>query len=688
METLAFRWFTLLYALLGLLMIAGGLRLLAGRESAAARLLKLAEIDTPPSSWVGLTRILFFLTLPSLFFAWVAGSWVELLFSVWCLAIVFLAARLLLHWKGAAEAILKYRDSLHGKISFIAANLISLGFILLLLLFHLHSGKQGFDREPYDLVITSGVVYDGSGTEGRTADVAIRGDRIVRVGRVSRSERRAAGRVIDAGGLAVSPGFINMLSWGAEPLINDGRSMSGIKQGVTLELFGEGWSMGPLNREMRTERWGEDPDGHLWRTLGEFLTWLEKRGVSANIGSFVGATTVRIHELGYRDRAPEPDELQRMRELVAEAMREGAMGLGSSLIYAPAFYADTEELIELAGVAGGYGGIYTSHIRSEGNRLLESVEELIRIGREAGIHAEIHHLKAAGRENWHKLDNVIERVERARETGQQVTANMYTYSAAATSLAAIFPPQSQEGGHDEWIARLRDPQQRSAIARRMNTPSDEWENFYLMAGGGEGIILTGFRTSGLQRYVGMTLAEVTAARGGSDEIETAIDLTIEDNSRIGAIYHLMSEENVRRQIALPWMSFGSDGGTFAAEGEVLERMMHPRAWGNFARLLGKYVREEGIIPLHEAIHRLTGLPAENLGLTGRGLLAEGYLADVVVFDPERIRDRATFEQPHRYAEGVVHVWVNGVQVLDTGEHTGEMPGRFVRGAGADPVRSP
>jgi len=533
--------------------------------------------------------------------------------------------------------------------------------------------------DQYDIVITNGIVYDGSGDFPQDADIGIRGDRIVKIGTIHNTS--GAKKVINAGGKAVTPGFINMLSWGAGSLLNDGRSMSGIKQGVTLELFGEGSSVGPLSEAMQRNRWGENPDEYLWKTLGEGLLYLEINGISTNVGSFVGATTLRIHQIGYNDREPAAEEMEKMKQLTDEAMREGAMGLGTSLIYAPAFYAKTDELIELAGVVGDYNGMYISHMRSEGNRLIESIDELIEIGQEAGVHAEIHHLKAAGRQNWDKLEEVIERVEAARNSGKPVTANMYTYDAAATSLAAIFPPWTQDGGHSAWIERLKDPETREQIIEEIKTPTDEWENFYQMAGGGDGIILVGLRSDELQKYVGMTLSEVAAERGDEDEVRTAVDLTIEDNNRIGAIYYLMSEENVQRQIQLPWMSFGSDGGTFAAEGDVLNRQMHPRAWGNFARLLGKYVREEKLISLEEAIYRLTGLPASNLKLNDRGFLNEGYYADIVIFDPETIEDHATFENPHQYATGVEHVFVNGIQVLNDGEHTGKFPGRFVKGPG-------
>jgi len=533
--------------------------------------------------------------------------------------------------------------------------------------------------DQYDIVITNGIVYDGSGDFPQDADIGIRGDRIVKIGTIHNTS--GAKKVINAGGKAVTPGFINMLSWGAGSLLNDGRSMSGIKQGVTLELFGEGSSVGPLSEAMQRNRWGENPDEYLWKTLGEGLLYLENNGISTNVGSFVGATTLRIHQIGYNDREPAAEEMEKMKQLTDEAMREGAMGLGTSLIYAPAFYAKTDELIELAGVVGDYNGMYISHMRSEGNRLIESIDELIEIGQEAGVHAEIHHLKAAGRQNWDKLEEVIDRVEAARNSGKPVTANMYTYDAAATSLAAIFPPWTQDGGHSAWIERLKDPETREQIIEEIKTPTDEWENFYQMAGGGDGIILVGLRSDELQKYVGMTLSEVAAERGDEDEVRTAVDLTIEDNNRIGAIYYLMSEENVQRQIQLPWMSFGSDGGTFAAEGDVLNRQMHPRAWGNFARLLGKYVREEKLISLEEAIYRLTGLPASNLKLNDRGFLNEGYYADIVIFDPETIEDHATFENPHQYATGVEHVFVNGIQVLNDGEHTGKFPGRFVKGPG-------
>ena len=534
--------------------------------------------------------------------------------------------------------------------------------------------------ERYDVILRGGTIYDGSGGPPFVGDVAIRGDSIVAVGDVGRA---SAATEIDVAGLAVAPGFINMLSWATESLIEDGRSLSGIKQGVTLEIFGEGESMGPLNEAMKQEMLEQQGDIKYaipWTTLGEYLEHLVERGVSTNVASFVGATTVRIHEIGYEDRPPTPEELERMRALVRQAMEEGALGVGSSLIYAPAFYAKTDELIELARVAAEYGGMYISHMRSEGNRLLEAVDELITIAREANIPAEIYHLKAAGVQNWPKIDEVIAKVEAARAEGLRITADMYTYTAGATGLDAAMPPWVQEGGLQQWKARLQDPRIRARLRREMTTPTDEWESLYLLAGSPERVILVGFKQDSLKYLTGKTLAEVARMRGKSPE-ETAMDLVVQDDSRVETVYFLMSEDNVKKQIALPWMSFGSDAGSLAPEGVFLKSNPHPRAYGNFARLLGKYVREEQVIPLEEAIRKLTTLPAENLKLRRRGALRPGYFADVVVFDPATISDQATFENPHQLATGMVHVFVNGVQVLRDGEHTGAKPGRVVRGPG-------
>ena len=531
----------------------------------------------------------------------------------------------------------------------------------------------------FDLLIENGDVYDGRGGPAYLADIAINGDQIAAIGR----DLGTADRTIDATGLAVAPGFINMLSWATESLIQDGFSQSDIRQGVTLEVMGEGFSMGPLNAAMKTEMLKQQWDikfDIVWTTLGEYLQHLEDRGISNNVASFVGATTVRIHELGYEDRAPTARELARMEDLVRQAMAEGALGVGSSLIYAPAFYSDTAELIALNRVAAEYGGRYISHIRNEGNQLLEAVDELITIAREANIGAEIYHLKAAGEANWNKLDQVFARVESARAEGLDITADMYTYTAGATGLDAAMPPWVQEGGHDAWVARLKDPGIRARVVEEMKQDSDAWENLYLAAGGPENLLLNGFKNNDLKHLTGKTLAEVAQLRGTSPE-DTIIDLVIEDDSRVGTAYFLMSEENVKKKIAQPWVAFDSDAESLAPEGVFLKSNPHPRAYGTFARLLGKYVRDEQVISLSEAIRRLTSFPAENLGIKDRGALKDGYYADITVFDPETIQDHATFAEPHQYATGVHHVVVNGVPVLLDGEHTGATPGRFVKGPG-------
>ena len=531
----------------------------------------------------------------------------------------------------------------------------------------------------YDVVIKSGRIYDGSGGPAYVADVAIEDDRIAAIGQLDAD----ANLVVDAEGLAVAPGFINMLSWATDSLIEDGRSQSDIRQGVTLEVMGEGFSMGPLNemmkRDMLESQWGIKFD-IKWTTLGEYLEYLERKGVSTNVASFVGASTVRIHALGYQDRAPTYIELQKMRQLVSQAMREGALGVSSALIYAPGVYAETDELVALAEVAGKYGGMYISHLRSEGNDLLEAVDELITVARKANVAAELYHMKVAGKANWHKLDAMVERIEKARAEGLRITADMYTYTAGATGLDAAMPPWVQAGGHRAWVARLKDPAIRRRVVREMSTPTDEWENLYLLAGSPENVLLVGFKNESLRHLAGKTLAQVAALRKKTPE-ETAIDLVIEDDSRVSTIYFLMSEENVKKQIKLPWVSFCSDAGSSAPEGVFLKSSTHPRAYGNFARLLGKYVRQEKVVTLAEAVRRLAWLPAENLKLDRRGKLEAGYYADIVVFDPDTISDHATYEKPHQYATGMVHVFVNGTQVLKDGEHTGAKPGRVVRGPG-------
>jgi N-acyl-D-amino-acid deacylase len=548
--------------------------------------------------------------------------------------------------------------------------------LTLVLVFWLPCAASAASDEEYDLVIRNGTVYDGDGGEPRRADLAIRGDRITTIGVIDGK----ASQVIDAGGLAVAPGFINMLSWANESLIEDGRSQSDLRQGVTLEVMGEGWSMGPLNDAMKAEADRMQIDIHYdieWTTLGEYMRFLEERGISTNVASFVGATTVRIHVLGYEDRAPTTEEMKEMQDLVAAAMEEGALGVGSSLIYAPAFYSSTGELIALNRVAAKYGGRYISHIRSEGADLLEAIMELITVARAAGIGAEIYHLKAAGQAHWEKLGEAFEMIETARSEGLDITANMYTYTAGATGLDAAMPPWVQEGGHDAWVLRLRDPEIRARVIEEMRQPGEDWENLYYASGGAANLLLQGFKNPELKPLTGKTVAEVASMRGTSPE-DTMIDLVIEDDSRVGTAYFMMSEENVRKKIAQPWMAFGSDAESLAPEGAFLKSNPHPRAYGTFARLLGKYVRDERVISLPEAIRRLTSFPADNLGIPGRGRLREGYYADITIFDPATIRDHATFDNPHQYSTGVQHVIVNGVPVIRNGEHTGAKPGRFVR----------
>ena len=532
----------------------------------------------------------------------------------------------------------------------------------------------------FDLIIRNGTVYDGSGEKPFTGDLAIRGDKIVAIGNLAGVQAKVE---IDAAGLAVAPGFINMLSWATESLIEDGRSQSDLRQGVTLEVMGEGDSMGPLNAKMKHAL--RDAQGDIrfpvaWTTLGQYLEFLAQRGVSCNVASFMGATTARIHEIGYADRPPTPKELERMKNLVRQAMEEGAMGLSSALIYTPAFYAKTDELIALAKVAAEYDGMYISHLRSEGNDFLGALDEFLRIARAANIRSEIYHVKAAGQANWAKLDGAIAKIEEARQSGLSITADMYPYTAGSTGLDAVMPPWVQEGGYAAWAGRLKDTAVRERLRREMVTPSDKWENFYLAAGSPENILLAGFRNPKLKPLTGKTLGEVARMRGASP-VDTAMDLVIEDGSRVGTIFFLMSEENVRKEMALPWVSFDSDAGSIAPEGVFLQSNPHPRAYGTFARVLGKYVRDEKIISLPEAVRRLTSLPAGNLKLDRRGWLKTGFYADVVVFDPATIQDHATYERPHQYATGVRHVLVNGVPVIRNGEHTGAKPGQVVRGPG-------
>ena len=532
----------------------------------------------------------------------------------------------------------------------------------------------------FDVIIRAGTVYDGTEGEPQHVDVAIRGDRIVGMGDFLAAH---ANTIVDANGLVVAPGFINMLSWSTESLIEDGRSQSEIRQGVTTEIMGEGESMGPVNDRIREHMLREQKDIHYeikWSTLAEYLRYLEARGVSCNVASFIGATTIREYVIGFEDKAPTAQQLDQMRELVRKEMEAGALGIGTSLIYPPAFYAKTDELIELCKVAAKYQGKYISHMRSEGNRLLEAFDELIRISREAGIPAEVYHIKAAGQQNWSKIDKLLSRIEAARKEGLKIAANMYTYTAAGTGLDACLPPWTEDGGYPALFKRLRDPATRAKIAAQVKTPTDEWENLYLAAGSPDHILLVGFKSDKLKTLTGKSLTEVAKMRR-KDPVETIMELIAEDESRIDTIYFLMSEENIKKEIKKPWISFGSDEASQAPEGVFLKSNPHPRAYGNFARVLGKYVRDEKVIPLKEAIHKLSGLPATNLGLDHRGFIKEGMSADVVVFDLATIADRATFEKPHQYAVGMKHVFVNGVQVLKDGEHTGAKPGRALWGPG-------
>lgn len=534
----------------------------------------------------------------------------------------------------------------------------------------------------YDVVIHGATVYDGSGSAPFVGDVAIQGETIAAVGAAGIA-RGGSKLDVDAAGLAVAPGFVNMLSWATESLIADGRSQSNIRQGVTLEVFGEGRSMGPLTEAMKRsdrERQGDIQYDIEWTTLAEYLEYLERRGVACNVASFVGATTLRVHEVGYEDRPPTTAELDRMCELARQAMVEGALGVGSSLIYAPAFYAGTDELVALTRATAPFGGMYISHLRSEAEHLEEATDELISIARRAGAPAEIYHLKAAGAASWPKMDAVIQKVEAARAEGLRITADVYPYTAGSTGLNATMPPWVQEGGHGAWLARLRDPAIRARLRHEMASPPDRWENMLLMAGSPDNVLLVGFRSERLKPLAGKTLAQVAALRGTAPE-DTIMDLVVEDDSRVQAVFFMIDEANVRKAVGLPWVSFGSDAASQAPEGVFSRSSTHPRAYGCFARVLGRYVRDERVMPLEEAVRRLSRLPADNLKLDRRGRLAEGFLADVVVFDPARVQDHATYERPQQYATGVEHVFVNGVQVLRDGEHTGALPGRVVRGPG-------
>ncbi len=551
--------------------------------------------------------------------------------------------------------------------------------ILLTALLVLTVAGQISQQSAYDIIIRNGTVYDGTGGAPRRADVGIKGDQIAAIGDLSKAK---AATEVDVKGLAVAPGFINMLSHSETSLIADYHSLSELRQGVTTQIFGES-SMGPLNDVMKRNRLTTQGDIRYdipWTTLADYLKYLEQRGVSQNVASFIGAGTIREYVIGLEDKPPTPQQLEQMQELVRREMEAGALGMTTALIYAPNYFAKTDELIAMCKVASKYRGKYIAHIRSEANQLLEAVEELIRISREANIPAEIYHLKASGEQNWPKMDAVIKRINEARRQGLKITADMYTYTAGATGLTSTMPPWVLDGGYEALYRRLQDAETRKKIAAAMRTPTNEWENMFLLPGSLDRILLTGFRSEKLKPLTGKTLAEVAKMRG-TDPTDTVMDLILEDQSRIGTTYFMMSEENIKKQIAQPWVSFGSDAASMAAEGAFLKSSTHPRAYGCFARLLGKYVREEKVISLSEAIRRLTSVPATTLELARRGLLKKGYFADVVVFDPQTIADKATFENPHQYAVGVKHVFVNGVQTLKDGEHTNAKPGRALYGPG-------
>ncbi|HLZ71521.1 MAG TPA: amidohydrolase family protein [Dehalococcoidia bacterium] len=545
--------------------------------------------------------------------------------------------------------------------------------------------EQSTTGPAFDLIVRRGSVCDGSGGEPYAADVAVAGDRIAVVAR--EGDLRLAGAraevVIDAAGMAVAPGFINMLSHSYITMLHDGRSLGELKQGVTTQIFGEGTSMGPLTDQDRRRLQGLDPalDYRVeWRSLAEYLQYAEKHGISQNVASYIGATTLRTYAAGHANRPLTAGELDTVRGLIREEMVAGALGVGSALIYPPGFFSDTDELVALCAAAAPYQGKYISHMRSEGLGLLQGVDELIRIAREGGVPAEIYHLKASGRESWPLMADAIARVERARAEGLRITADMYTYTAGATGLSNCIPPWFHEGGQDRLVERLGDAAVRREIREAIETTSDGWENLYRAAGDPENILLLQTRSPDLRHHQGKTLAAVARAEG-KDPIETIFDLVAQDRSRIGTAYFMMSDENVRLGLSQPWVSLGSDAGSMAAEGAFLLRSTHPRAYGNFARYLGKYVREERLAPLGEAVRRLSRLPAENLGLAGRGRIEEGCFADLVVFDPVTIADRATYENPHQYAVGVRDVIVNGRAALRDGEFAGHLPGRALHGPG-------
>lgn len=534
--------------------------------------------------------------------------------------------------------------------------------------------------ESYDIILRGGTIYDGSGNPPVSGDVAISGDKIAALGDIGDASAKLE---VNVEGLAVAPGFVNMMSWANESLIEDGRSQSDIRQGITLEIMGEGESMGPINERMKSEILQSQSDIKYeieWTTLAGYLEFLEQRGISPNVASFIGSANPRNYIIGQEDREPTAEELKQMQELVRQAMEEGALGVASSLIYPPGSFAKTDELIALSKVAAKYDGMYISHMRDEGANMLEAIEELLTVAREANIRAEIYHLKSSGQSNWPLFDKAVGMVEKARAEGLQITADVYTYPAGSTGLNAAIPPWVQEGGFEASIERMKDPDMRDRIAKEMLENSSEWDNVYLGAGTPDKILLVGFKSDALKPLTGKTLAEVAEMRG-TDPRYTAMDLIVEDDSRIGTVYFTQSKDIVRRAVALPWVSFNTDAASVAPEGVFLKRNPHPRAYGSLTRVLGKYVRDEGLLSMEAAIHKLATLPSRNLKIDRRGELKTGFYADIVVFDPATIQDHATFVEPHQYSTGMLHVFVNGTQVLKDGEHTGAKPGRVVRGPG-------
>ncbi|MDB5279847.1 MAG: aminoacylase [Ferruginibacter sp.] len=549
-------------------------------------------------------------------------------------------------------------------------------YLLLLMIPFLHACTN---TTKYDTIIRNAMIYDGNGGAPYKGDIAVNADTIAAMGDLSKSK---ASEERDAKGMAVAPGFSNMMGHSEESLFQDSRALSDVKQGVTMEVFGES-SFAPLNATMK--RQAQEGQGDVkytvsWNTLGEYMNTLEKKGIAVNISSFVGTGTVRQNIIGEGNVAPTAQQLDSMKMLVRQAMEEGALGVTNALIYPPDFFAKTDELIALSKEAAKYGGTYSSHMRSEGNRLVEAVNEIITIGKEANIPVHIYHLKAAGKNNWNKMDSVIKMVNDARANGLQISADMYTYLAGATGLTSSFPPTLQDGGFGKLWERLHDVAIRKQMAAAMNTNAAGWENLYYGCGGADHVLLLSFKQDSLKKYTGKTLAEVAKLQGKSPEA-TAMDLIISDSTRVGVAYFLMTEDNVKKQVALPWVSFGSDEGSYAPEGVFLKSQPHPRAYGNFARVLGHYSRDEKVLTLQQAIYQLAKLPIETLKIKKRGELKVGNYADIIIFDPAKVNDLATYDKPQQFATGMIDVLVNGKLILKDGDPTNATPGQFVKGPG-------